>query len=77
MNKLVHIPALEVFLISLDAFDKVQEKLDLTRNEYKQFNITKDGHLGKFEYIRGRIVNWLVDEKNKNDEFAYMKVPSI
>ncbi|XP_052062754.1 E3 ubiquitin-protein ligase rnf213-alpha-like isoform X2 [Mytilus californianus] len=73
-NSMIHLPATEVFLITLDRFDKIQDKLDLSRNIYQQLNITKDGHLRKYDYLRGRIVNWLADEPIYKEELKFLKV---
>ncbi|CAC5419845.1 unnamed protein product [Mytilus coruscus] len=61
-NEPIHLPAIEVFLKSSDAYDKIQNKLDLNKNEYKQINISKDGHLRKLEDFKGRIVHWLSED---------------
>ncbi|CAG2246214.1 RNF213 [Mytilus edulis] len=61
-NEPIHLPAIEVFLKSSDAYDKIQNKLDLSKNELKQINISKDGHLRKLEDFKGRIVHWLSED---------------
>lgn len=60
--------------MALDRFDKIQDKLDLSRSTYQQLNITKDGHWRKYDYLRGKIVNWLAGEPIYKEELKFLKV---
>ncbi|XP_052062680.1 E3 ubiquitin-protein ligase rnf213-alpha-like isoform X2 [Mytilus californianus] len=71
--KVIHMPAIEVFLISLDAYDKIQSNLDPSRNVFTQFNITKDVHWKKFEDCKGRIIDLLENEDFCNKELEFLK----
>lgn len=72
-NEPIHLPAIEVFLKSSDVYDKIQNKLDLSKNELKQINISKDGHLRKLEDFKGRIVHWLSEDIHYK-ELDFLKV---
>ncbi|XP_063441660.1 E3 ubiquitin-protein ligase rnf213-alpha-like [Mytilus trossulus] len=72
-RKDIHMPALEVFLISLDAYDKIQSNLDPNKKVYSQFNITKDGHLKKFEDFKGTIIDWLEKEDFRYKELEFLQ----
>lgn len=72
-NKKIHLSVSECLFILIDRFDKIQNKLEICRNENKKLNLQKDEHICVFSRSRGMLTDWLYQEHN-HDLFEFLKV---
>lgn len=66
--------AIEAFIVSLDMYEKVQEKVDWKSKEIKEVKVSQDSHLKMFERMRFDICKYLSNQTFYTEELAYLEV---
>ena len=74
VNRDLRTPSMEVFLLSLDLFDKKQDGIDFKSAEVKQLLIIKDEHLSLFYKFSHDFCDTLSSQPFYNEEFTYLQV---
>ena len=74
VNKDLWTSSMEVFLLSLDLFDKMQDSIDLKSAEVKQLSIIKDEHLSLFYKLGHDFCDKLSSQPFFNEELKYLQV---
>ena len=74
VNRDLRTPSMEVFLLSLDLFDKIQDGIDWKSAEVKQLSIIKDKHLSLFYELNHDFCEKLSCQPFDNEEFNYLQV---
>ena len=74
VNKDLLTSSMEVFLLSLDLFDKMQDSIDLKSAEVKQLSIIKDEHLSLFYNLSHDFCDKLSSQPIFNEELKYLQV---
>lgn len=70
-------PSMEVFLLSLDLFDKMQDGIDFKSAEVKQLNIIKGEHSSLFYKFSHDFCDELSHQPFYNEEFNYLQVSML
>ena len=68
------IRAMEVFLVSLDMYEKVHKTVDFKSKEIKEMKIQEDAHLKLFNHFRSEFCEWLAKEPFYKEEYTYLEV---
>ena len=74
VNRDLRTPSMEVFLLSLDLFDKMQDGIDFKSAEVKQLNIIKDVHISLFYKLTHDFCDNLSRQLFYDEEFNYLQV---
>ncbi|XP_071137099.1 E3 ubiquitin-protein ligase rnf213-alpha-like [Mytilus edulis] len=73
MNRDFAVFAIEAFVVSLDMYDKVQEKVDWKSKEIKDIKVSQDSHMKMFERMRFDICKYLSNQTFYTKELAYLE----